>query len=390
MIEEKDILEKLNNDMKSLEIPEAISPENMLAKLKAIPVSEAETVVSEKVVEFKPRNNIRMIRTMAASIAAVVVVGASVAAVRFSSDKKSETFNVAMTMDTAYEETAEGEESESLDFDSETMTGFGEEEDKAIIYDEKESAEFSDETYEAFEDDFESDTVDGSNYNSAGTVVESTFDSDKVTTIAPSQDSVKTEKPAAAVAGNVVAEPEISAESEDAGSEDGFIKDVLCESNDVDALSKDGFVLNSEREDMRANTTVSDEGLTMLAEYCEKTEGTVGGNGYTEIVLYKRGENEYEVHSYSKYEDMDEEAHYAYKSSEEVADKVIEFTKQAKLSDYENSHDYGMVGKTIVVKFLEGEKMYRITSYNVDEDKLNLLYEVGKIIGESIKEENEI
>lgn len=137
------------------------------------------------------------------------------------------------------------------------------------------------------------------------------------------------------------------------------------------------------------NTSVSDKGLEFLINTCRKTMATVGGDGYSEYVLYKRDKDIYELHYYSKYEYMESEVHLAYKSNRSIVEEAFKHIEELQVEKYQNQTGIGMEGGQRILKYKkEGqEKMIRITSDNLPMDKQNILSEIERIITRTAKEE---
>lgn len=146
----------------------------------------------------------------------------------------------------------------------------------------------------------------------------------------------------------------------------------------------------STKQKVEGNTSVSDEGLEMIADYCRKTMATVGGDGHTEYVLYRRAKDEYEVHSYVYYEYMEEEAHKAYQASKEVANLVMQYVDDNKLIDYQNRKGMPICGGMEVIKFIKEGKVYRITSENLNPDEYGIIVGLRNILLACMTQENEL
>lgn len=135
------------------------------------------------------------------------------------------------------------------------------------------------------------------------------------------------------------------------------------------------------------NTSVSDAGLKMLVNCCHKTVATVGGDGYSEIVLYERSKDEYELHFYSKYEYDTSEIHYAYKADKKIVDEVYSYLREANLEQHAGKGG-GIFGGEFIVKYLLDGTIHRLTLGNYDYDHRDMLYKVEQIINTCQKEEN--
>lgn len=148
-----------------------------------------------------------------------------------------------------------------------------------------------------------------------------------------------------------------------------------------------GSDVNSEQ---RPNTSVSDVGLEMLIDTCKKTMATVGGDGYSEYVLYKRDEKTYELHYYSKYEYMKSEVHYAYKSNKAIVEEAFKRIEALKLESFQNSRGDSMAGGMRIVKFKKGDKMIRITTDQLPTAKQGYIVEIEGIITKTANEANRL
>lgn len=146
----------------------------------------------------------------------------------------------------------------------------------------------------------------------------------------------------------------------------------------------------SEKQKVEGNTSVSDEGLELVAEYCRKTVATVGGDGQTEYVLYKRADNEYEVHLYMFYEYMEKEAHKAYRASKEAYNLVMEYIDKNKLVEYQDREGLPICGGMEIIKFIKDGKVYRITNSNLMPDEYDIMYGLRDIIYMYVNSENEL
>ena len=103
---------------------------------------------------------------------------------------------------------------------------------------------------------------------------------------------------------------------------------------------------------LNGKKAVSDAGLTMLVDVCKKTTGTVGGDGYSESVLYRNEKTgEYQVHTYSKYENMLSEAHASYICPAETAEKILAYIKTNSLASLKNVKGHPLCGGDYIIKF---------------------------------------
>lgn len=134
----------------------------------------------------------------------------------------------------------------------------------------------------------------------------------------------------------------------------------------------------------------SDEGLTILVDACRKTLATVGGDGYTEEVLYldeKTGQ--YSVHQYIDYQYMARPTHRGYRVTKDFADGVLRTVEEQKLAGFVGAQGLPMCGGDMVVKFWADGKFVRVSMANLMGDP-SPLYAVQNALCKALKEENKI
>lgn len=108
---------------------------------------------------------------------------------------------------------------------------------------------------------------------------------------------------------------------------------------------------------------LSDEGLTLLVNTCQKTMATVGGDGYSEIVLYlDESTGAHWLHTYSKYVYMPEEAHASYIAAPELAKSVLNYIEEHDLASWKDNRGFPMVGGDYILRFRHGGEMIRLDS----------------------------
>jgi len=152
----------------------------------------------------------------------------------------------------------------------------------------------------------------------------------------------------------------------------------VCNDNQVD--NNDSFV--SEKE------AVSDQGLTLLVNICKKTIATVGGDGYSEIVLYLNESNdEYWLHTYSKYVYMNKEAHASYITTKEFALKVMKYIENHNLSSYKDVKGFALCGGDYIIKFKHNNEYIRLDSSNMI-DNLQAYHELSNMLYSEITDKN--
>lgn len=133
---------------------------------------------------------------------------------------------------------------------------------------------------------------------------------------------------------------------------------------------------------------VSDEGLTLLVNTCQKTIATVGGDGYSEIVLYldeKTGQ--YWLHTYSKYVYMKEEAHASYVTTKELADKVFDYIEKNNLVSWKDNKGFPVCGGDYIIRFKNGDEMIRLDSGKM-QNNLKAYNEINGMLYSDAVEEN--
>lgn len=134
---------------------------------------------------------------------------------------------------------------------------------------------------------------------------------------------------------------------------------------------------------------LSDEGLTMLVNTCKKTIATVGGDGYSEIVLYlDEATGKYWLHTYSKYVYMPEEAHASYIAAPELAETVLAYIEEHKLASWkDNRFGPPMCGGDYVIRFKHGEQIIRLDSGTM-MDGLRAYSDISDMLYAGATEEN--
>ena len=133
-----------------------------------------------------------------------------------------------------------------------------------------------------------------------------------------------------------------------------------------------------------------DKGLKLLVDCCSKTMGLPVSNGLDETVLYLNEQTgEYQIHTYNKMAGQPTEFHRAFKADNDVYEKIIQHINELELTKYDGVMAGGMTGGEYVVKFVIGEKVYRITTSNVPYQEHNKLYDVGSLLGSLKGEEIE-
>lgn len=148
-----------------------------------------------------------------------------------------------------------------------------------------------------------------------------------------------------------------------------------------------GAIFKSGKND---TITADKNGLVMLLDLCHRTVATVGGDGYTETVLYRRDSDKYEIHTYRKYEYMPEEEHCAFSTTKKVWDDVQKYLKKEKVAGFENKEGIPVCGGEDIVKFPVKDRYVRLTSSNFDMEHTHIYSDLCAMLNKAIKPENKI
>jgi len=125
------------------------------------------------------------------------------------------------------------------------------------------------------------------------------------------------------------------------------------------------------------NTTVSEEGLKKLVSFYTDQVLVKVEDSTVEHVLYERGENEYEIHSYLT--GNREYTHFAYKASKELYDKIMEEIIKNDLSSLEGSEGDAITSGKAKLSFLMDGRMVEIENSNLPSDKAGAIMSVGAL-----------
>lgn len=99
----------------------------------------------------------------------------------------------------------------------------------------------------------------------------------------------------------------------------------------------------------------------MLIDYCRSTVATVGGDGYSEVVLWLYPDGSTQVHYYDWYEDYEgEERHMAYTVDPAVAEDAYVLIGEYGFDGWETRKDLlpGMTGARITLKYRAADGTY--------------------------------
>ncbi|MBR6916838.1 MAG: hypothetical protein IKN38_01515 [Clostridia bacterium] len=128
---------------------------------------------------------------------------------------------------------------------------------------------------------------------------------------------------------------------------------------------------------------------TMMVDYCRKTVATVGGDGYTETVLYYVDRYEAKLETYEKYEPDEEETVVTYRVPYEAIERCYDVIAQENLRGWDEIEDkIGLCGAETVCKFREDDGSYvRVSTDDMPQDGEASIDRVGAVMYEYIKDE---
>lgn len=128
----------------------------------------------------------------------------------------------------------------------------------------------------------------------------------------------------------------------------------------------------------------------MLVDYYRATVATVGGDGYSETVLYRNSDGSCEVHYYSKYEGDAEEAHTAYAVDPGVLEEVFKIIRENKIASWnDKKYAAGLDGARYVLKFRDSKGEYiRVSSDNMPEDGVSVMNAVNACMSSYVNEDS--
>lgn len=135
----------------------------------------------------------------------------------------------------------------------------------------------------------------------------------------------------------------------------------------------------------------SDYGLKIIVDCIKSTIATIGGDGYTETVLYfDEDNNQYSIHTYRKYQPDNILHHHAYRSDEVFKNKVLEYIEKSKIINYKDKCGIGLCGGRYACKFLYENELVRISTDNMDSSGPSVLSSIHSFLNSGILKENEL
>ncbi len=127
-------------------------------------------------------------------------------------------------------------------------------------------------------------------------------------------------------------------------------------------------------------TSPADDTLTFLAEYCDKTVATVGGDGYTEWVLNRRADGKLQIDYYRNYVGYDEEIHCSYPATNDTWDRITAIKEQYLTGNSSGIRLPGMCGGYSLVKIREGDSVIRLTAGNMTAEESTAFSMIRQIL----------
>jgi len=104
-----------------------------------------------------------------------------------------------------------------------------------------------------------------------------------------------------------------------------------------------------------------DKTLSMLAEYIERTQGTVGGDSCLEWVLNRRPDGSLQIDFYNNKVGYKEEIHKISPAPTDLWDRILAVKNQYRLIAASGANSHGMPGGTRTVKIVENGTVIRLT-----------------------------
>ena len=153
------------------------------------------------------------------------------------------------------------------------------------------------------------------------------------------------------------------------------------------------LMVNKNENDIKGSELINgytekDEEQVLLVDYCSKTVATVGGDGYSETVLYQNRDGSCEIHFYSKYEYDKEEKHRGYSVDPAVIDAAYDIINEKKMILWNEKYDsFGLEGAEYILKFRGGSGEYiRCSSDHMPDDGLSIMSSVNALLIDYVNE----
>lgn len=135
----------------------------------------------------------------------------------------------------------------------------------------------------------------------------------------------------------------------------------------------------SSHNSMAASSPYDEDQLTLLVDFCQKTF-SAEGESYNEIVLYFHQDMGcYFLHTYET-DETGEGLHKVYPADYDLRQEVFALIEAEQLSRWEAAESPGTTGGEMVVKYLDGDRLIRISTDNIPTEKTAELTAVGDLL----------
>ena len=161
-----------------------------------------------------------------------------------------------------------------------------------------------------------------------------------------------------------------------------------------------GFIPNGLKNalNMKIQEKVVDDGssfepetpnTTIVADFCKRTVATVGGDGYSETILYRCEDGSEQIDFYSEYENQ-RKYHKINKLDKPISDLVIKKAEELGFKDWKPEDCMpGMCGGVVIFKYFKDGEMIRVTSERAPGDGVSKMYEMNNFICSFIPNKDE-
>lgn len=131
--------------------------------------------------------------------------------------------------------------------------------------------------------------------------------------------------------------------------------------------------------------------LVLIADCYRATVATVGGDGYSEIVLYhNKNTDSYELHTYSKEGEDVSEIQHIYEVDAAFAEEVQSLIQELNFDQCIDAEKIGMTGAYYVIKYNEDDSIVRITSDELNREGMGAYRQVSDLLYSKVSDENKI
>ena len=169
----------------------------------------------------------------------------------------------------------------------------------------------------------------------------------------------------------------------------GFAIKFVMPDHDVklECVSTNSMTVESDPE---IETLVTDEDV-MLVDYYTAVVGTVGGDHYTERVLYDYSDTQAKLTVYTKY-DGEEEQSVSYLVPYEAVEKCREIIKKNKLNVWNKKYDGpAPTGGVTAVRFRCDDGSYvRVSTDAMPDDGERIMDSIGAVMQSYVKDEYQL